>query len=115
MPDTLWFLFATICSLLAMGWLALAMPAHWQQVFDDTIKHAPNASLMRALAIGMLFLSAYCCLQADHFSMAILVWVLLLVGSGMTTGMILSYMPHITKMISPTQFFAKKTPNQRET
>ncbi len=92
MRDSLLLLAASICSLLAFSWLALAMDVHWQQVRAG----APTSSvkrLLRVLAIAALTISLALCLSVDHATMAVLVWVMLLAASALIVTFTLSWQP----------------------
>ncbi len=92
----LWLLVATVLSLLGMSWLALAMKVHWQQVFNNRVEQQnslPNAGLLRVLGGVAIISSGLCCLQADHASMAVLVWFMLLTLAAFTVAMTLTSRP----------------------
>lgn len=85
---------AAVTALLGMGWLALAMDPHWEQVHGDD---APPPAAARALRVsGALALAASLglCLGADHPSMAALVWLMLLAGAAAAIAATLSWRPH---------------------
>ncbi len=70
---------AALLSLAGMALFALAMPAHWAQV-AGTAPPLSRAACRRLRGAGALALAASLalCLAADHPSMAVLVWVMLL-------------------------------------
>jgi len=81
---------AMLSSLCAMGWLALAMEAHWRQVRGAGV--APAARL-RALAAAAIALSLGLSLAADHPSIAVLVWVMSLVAGALLVAFTLAWRP----------------------
>lgn len=79
MSDAWLLLFASLATLFAMAWLALAMPAHWVQVPEagGTPTRAQQRRL-RVAGASALAVSLGLCLAAYHPSMAVLVWLMLL-------------------------------------
>jgi hypothetical protein len=104
----MWLIAAVVTAMLSMGWLALSYQSHWQQVFPQT-QAKPGHSRLKAFGWSFLLTSAACCLAADHPSMAVLVWVMLLALAAMTIGMILSRRPALLRLICPP-FFAVNAP-----
>lgn len=107
MTEALWLIAAVISTLVGMGWLALAYDTHWQQVFP---KHTVQPLVQRLRVAGwtLLLVSAGCCLMADHPSMAVLVWIMLLAVAAMTIAMVLSRQPVLLRVISVPIFTAEK-------
>lgn len=83
---------ALVACLAGMGWLALAMEAHWAQVRAG---HRPPATVRRLRVQGALGLavSLALCLRADHPSMAALVWVMLLAAAALAVALTLTWKP----------------------
>lgn len=100
MTEAMWLIVAVITALLSMGWLALAYETHWQQVFTDS-KTQPSKRRLKLTGCVFIVLSALCCLMADHPSMAVLVWVMLLALAAMTVAMILSHKPRLLRFLIP--------------
>jgi hypothetical protein len=93
---------AALLSLAGMGWLALAMPEHWAQVMRCPAEAAARARRrLRALGLGAVPLSLWACLLADHPSMAVLVWVMLLAASAVTITMTLASRPQLLRALWP--------------
>ena len=91
MPDSLWLLVALLCSLVGIGWLALAMEVHWQQVRGAQAQAGRATVLaLRVLGVAALLASLLLCLRADHASMAVLVWVMLSAASAVVVAMVLA-------------------------
>ena len=85
---------AAVTAVLGLGWLALAMDVHWEQVHGD---EAPSVAAAKALRIAGAFalaLSLGPCLGAEHPSMAVLVWLMLLAGAAAAVAATLSWRPH---------------------
>lgn len=114
MPEVvLWLVAATFLSLLGMSWLALAMETHWQQCFKDNAERrnlSPNTIILRSLGIASIATSGLCCLQADHASMAVLVWFMLLTFSAFAVAMVLSHRPGLFGIICPSVFSGHANP-----
>lgn len=102
MSDTLFLLAAGLLSLLAMAWLALSLPAHWKQVRPGTA--GPDSGRLRLAGWLALLGSGVCCLQADHPSMAVLVWLMLLAAAAFSLGMLLSYRPTLLRILAIRPF-----------
>jgi len=86
--------------------LALAMDAHWQQVFGSGPggQQAPSTAmrrLLRALGSLLLLASLGLCLRVDHPSMAVLVWLMLLAGGALLLSMILAWRPRWLRLLWP--------------
>ena len=84
---------ALLCSFCGLGWLALAMETHWQQVRGEAAAGRSTVRLLRALGAGALLLALGLCLRADHATMAVLVWVMALAGSALLIAFSLSWRP----------------------
>ena len=91
---------ALLASLAGMGWLALSMPVHAQQVWGGV----PSTGIARMLrwmgAIGLL-VALVLCLAVDHASMASLVWVMTLAASAVATAFLLSWQPRWLRALAP--------------
>jgi hypothetical protein len=91
---SVWFLVAAaVCGFIGMAWIALALPAHWQQVRGSKSVAPGAVKALRALGSGALLLSLIACLMADHASMASLVWFMLLTASALAVAFTLSWQP----------------------
>lgn len=91
---------ALLASVAGMGWLALSMPAHAQQVWNV----APSPLLARALRwLGVVGLAAalVLCIGADHPSMAVLVWCMSLAGSTFAIAFALTWRPRWLRVLAP--------------
>ena len=94
--ETLWLISAIIITGMAMGWMALSKPTHWKQVE----KNAPAVTRLRVAGWIALLLSAICSLKADHASMAVLVWLMLISAASISTGMVLSMKPSWLRILT---------------
>jgi hypothetical protein len=84
---------AFVCAVCGMAWLALAMKPHWAQVQSERAHTATVARRLRVAGAVALLLSLAASLGADHPSMAVLVWVMLLSVSAVIVAMTLAYWP----------------------
>lgn len=82
---------ATVCAVMGMTSLALAMEVHWQQVQTASRVHHPWR--WRVAGAIWLMASLYLCLQADRPSMAVLVWLMLLTLAAVLTAQVLAWRP----------------------
>ncbi|WP_377155528.1 DUF3325 domain-containing protein [Roseateles sp. UC29_93] len=92
---------AAVNAVLGFGWLALAMDTHWEQVHGEAAPTAATVRNLRAAGVLALALSLGLCLQADHPSMAALVWLMLLAGSAAAIAATLSWRPRWLKALWP--------------
>jgi len=96
----LWLVAALVLSGAGMSWFALAMPAHWQQVFAEPAARSLRGAL-RMLGAAAVLASAGCCLQADHASIAVLVWIMLNTGAGVAVTLTLAHRPELLRPLLP--------------
>lgn len=111
MSEALWLLLAAALSFSGMAWLALAMGVHWSQVMQQPAHPSGTTREgLRVLGAGALLLSLLVCLTTDRPSMAVLVWVMLLIGCAVAVAMVLSWRAHwlrplaLTKVKQPSIF-----------
>ncbi|GGK10108.1 DUF3325 domain-containing protein [Luteimonas terricola] len=95
-----WLLAAAACALSGMGWLALAMPGHAAQAWGGVSAPRSLRVLRRAGACA-LALALGGCLAADHASMAVLTWVMLLAASAAVTAFVLAWRPRWLRHLAP--------------
>lgn len=95
MADVYWLAIAALATLLGMGLLALSLDVHWRQIVEAKHERASTAPSSRLRSIGAVSLAAalFFCLVADHASMAVLVWVMLLAASAVVIAMLLTWRP----------------------
>ena len=92
MPDSLLMTAALVCTTAGMGWLALAMDVHWNQVCPAP-RPRRTILVLRALGSASLLGSLVLCLMADTATMAVLVWMMLLAVSAAAVAFVLSTRP----------------------
>lgn len=92
---------AAVTGLTSFAWLALAMDIHWRKVQGRGRAHP--AAQLKLMGWAGLLLTAVLCFLADRPSMAVLVWVMLLVASAPAIGMILSWRPQLLKVFWPAR------------
>jgi uncharacterized membrane protein len=95
MPDALLLVLALVCTEIGMGWLAVAMDAHWKQVRTTSPRSQRSVIALRVLGSVSLFASLVLCLLADTATMAVLVWMMLLAVSAPTIAFVLSTQPRV--------------------
>jgi len=83
---------AALLSLTGMGWLALSLDVHWQQIFGhQAVLSARTTMRLRLVGGTGLLLSAVFCFVADRPSMAVLVWLMLLAASATVITQLLAW------------------------
>ncbi len=106
MPDAILLMAALFCTLIGMGWLALAMEVHWTQV-RATRRSPRTAVILRVLGLASLLASLALCLLADTATMAALVWMMLLAVAAATIAFVLSSQPRI---LAPLILLSRNSP-----
>jgi len=102
MSEALWLAAAAVLSMHGMGWLALAMDAHWGQVMHSPAENfLRTRGVLRALGAVTLSLSFLACLMADRPSIAALVWVMLLTASALAVALLLARWPKVLRVLCP--------------
>lgn len=99
MVEVICWIAAIFTTMLGMASLALSLPNHWRQVTGIETS-LPSTSEQRGLRIfGYLSLvvSLVLCLVADHPTMAVLVWVMLLALAAKGVAIILTCRQHWLK------------------
>jgi len=102
---------ALLANLAGLGWLALAMDVHWEQV-RGAAPHPP-ALVWRLRVLGVLGLagSLALCLAVDHASMAFLVWIMALAASALAIAFTLTWRARWLRVLAP--FTASAVPAGR--
>ncbi|MOA05525.1 hypothetical protein D3C78_1251270 [compost metagenome] len=103
MPEQTWMLLtgAAMATVIGFAWLALAMNGHWHRVHGGKSPAPAVRISLRALGIAGLLASAVLCCIADHPSMAVLVWLMLLAGSVPLVALILAWRPRLLRVLWP--------------
>lgn len=91
---------ALLSSLFGMGWLALAMDVHAQQVWNRSLSSAATRRL-RLLGVVGICAALGLCLAVDHASMAVLVWVMALTAAALLVAFSLSTRPRWLRVLAP--------------
>lgn len=102
MVEVVCWTLAIFTTLLGMACLALSLPNHWRQVTGmETSLPSPSEQLrLRIFGYSGLFASFLLCLAADHPSMAVLVWVMLLGLAAKGVAIILAWREHWLKPLA---------------
>lgn len=96
MSEFLTLCLAFLTMLIAMAGFALSLPAHWKQAGFSL--ESPKRRL-RLFGWSGMGLSALLCLSADHPSMAVLVWIMLIPVCAMITAVGLTYRPQWLRVL----------------
>lgn len=101
MRDVLLLSAAVAANVAGLGWLALAMEAHWEQVRGTAPRSPGTVRLLRWLGAAGLAFSLLLCLRVDHATMAALVWFMTLAGGALVVAFALSWRPHWLGVLVP--------------
>lgn len=101
MRDPLLLSAALVAALAGMGWLALAMEAHWPQVFMARGPTPRTARWLRVLGAVAIVASLVLCLCVDHATMAVLVWIMALAGAALAIAFTLARRAHWLRVLLP--------------
>ncbi len=93
MPEALAYAAALGACVAGMGWLALAMQPHWEQVRGAQPLPRSTAFVLRVLGAAALAASLALCFRVDHATMAPLVWVMALAGAALIVAFTLAWRP----------------------
>lgn len=91
---------AWLASVAGMGWLAVSMPAHAQQVWER-VPSSAMARLLRWLGMAGIVAALGLCLAVDHASMATLVWVMTLTSASLLIAFTLAWRPRWLRLLAP--------------
>jgi Protein of unknown function (DUF3325) len=100
-PEGVWLMFAFLFSLAGMGWFALALDAHWQQVYGPDSPGLSTRRFLRVLGTIALAVSLILSFRADHASMAPLVWIMGLAAAALVIALLLAWWPRALRMWMP--------------
>lgn len=93
MPDALLLAAALAANVIGLGWLALSMDVHWEQVRGAQPPSRRTVVQLRWMGALGLAASLWLCLAVDHASMASLVWFMTLAGGALAIAFTLSWRP----------------------
>lgn len=97
-----WLLLALLLIQSGMVWLALSMKVHWEQVMSRSAAESiTSRKTLKSLAVTALMLSLLSCLMADHPSMAVLVWIMLMAITALTVTLVLSWRARLLRYMWP--------------
>jgi hypothetical protein len=99
MAESLLLTAAAVCSIAGMGWLAVAMKAHWTQVRGSQPLAERAAVTLRVLGALALAAALVLCLWANHASMAALVYVMTLTASALLVAFTLAFRPRLLSVL----------------
>jgi hypothetical protein len=99
---------AALSCFAGFVWLALAMNTHWQQVMDTSAPSTQVRTSLRLLGSLGLLVSAVLSFVADHPSMAVLVWLMLIAAGAPLVGMLLAWRPQLLRIFWPRAVSAEK-------
>lgn len=91
MHDALSLLLALAACAAGMGWFALSMEAHWEQVRGKAPRPAALVKSLRVLGTAGLAAGLALCLKVDSASIAVLVWVMAIAGAALAVAFTLSW------------------------
>lgn len=95
MLEVIYFCLAWCVAVISMSWFALAIDANWREVIGaERSGFATKSQSLRRLGIGGVALSLLLCTRADHITMAVLVWVMLLAVAALLVAMMLTWRSH---------------------
>jgi Protein of unknown function (DUF3325) len=94
-------IFAQVLSVIGMGWLALALDAHWEQVFGPRPRLRVTSGLLQIMGAAALANSLMACFWADHPTMAPLVWIMGLAAAALSIAMLLAWRPRWLGVLVP--------------
>lgn len=99
MVELICWIAAILITMLGMASLALSLPNHWRQVTGiETSQPSPSQqNTLRIFGYSSLIVSFVLCLFADHPSMAVLVWIMLVSLAGKGIASILTWRQHWLK------------------
>lgn len=101
---------AAATAFTGMGWLALAMPVHAAQAWRQSPGRR-GLQTLRWLGGASVLVSLGLCLRADHATMAVLVWTMLLAASALAVAFTLSLRPRALALLVPWQRAAGDAPD----
>lgn len=100
MRDALLLCAAVLAAVAGMGWLALAMDVHWEQVRGAAPLPRATQRVLRVLGALGLGASLALCLAVDHASMASLVWVMALAAAALAVAFALTWRPRWLRVLA---------------
>jgi len=96
-PDALLLAAALAANVIGLGWFAVSMEVHWEQVRGAEPQARRTVVQLRWLGALGVFASLLLCLAVDHASMASLVWFMTLAGGALAIAFTLSWRPRVLR------------------
>lgn len=94
MPKAAWLALALTCCIGGAAMFAFAIDTHWQQVRGTaTVLAHRTIVMLRTLGALAWFAALTACLQADHATIAVLVWVMSLAAAALVVAFTLAWRP----------------------
>ena len=103
MSEDFWLAISFLASLVGMGWFALALDVHWQQVHSSASASSATKQLLRVLGTVAIAVSLAACFLADHPSMAPLTWIMGLAAAALSIALILAWRPRVLRVLTLPQ------------
>lgn len=91
MRDALVLLAALVACVAGMGWFALSLETHWEQVKGKVPRPAALATRLRWLGAVAVAGALVLCLLADSASIAVLVWLMALAAAALAVAFTLTW------------------------
>jgi hypothetical protein len=91
MRDALMLLAALATCVAGMGWFALSMETHWEQVTGKTARPSALGKQLRWLGAAALAGALILCLLTDSASIAVLVWLMALAAAALAVAFTLTW------------------------
>lgn len=92
MLEVIYFCLAWLAAVIGMSWFALAVDANWRDVIGtERSGFATKSQNLRKFGVGGVLLSLWLCVRADHVTMAVLVWVMMLAVAALCVTVMLTW------------------------
>lgn len=85
--------FALLACVLGLACLALSMTRHWRQVFPDSEPPVAAQATLQVAGACALVAALLLCLANDYWTMALLVWAMMLALSAVIVALVLAWRP----------------------
>lgn len=84
---------ALLLAILGFAWIALAMAAHWRQVWGSRPLSARSKMTLRTAGGLALLLSLICVLTGESLAMSVILWFMLLAAATLIVSLALNRRP----------------------
>ncbi|GGY33935.1 DUF3325 family protein [Pseudoduganella albidiflava] len=99
MRDALMLLAALAACMAGMGWFALSLDTHWEQVRGKAPRPAAMARQLRWLGAVALAIALVLCLVADSASIAVLVWLMAIAAAALAVALTLTWRARVLAVL----------------